>query len=436
MPRKALGRGLEALIPNARELLDSPRAEPDETGPARTEEPVDEEESRERLAESPGEGAGSESQPHEQHHDGQLTGSEEADSTSPPERGGDRSGGVRAEASVDSGLGPPETVGTTVDASADMARSTPGDSVRSGLVANHGARQAGSESEIATGAGESTLREELAHSDWSGSRRGMASGRAGAVVDVPLDRIRPNPFQPREHFDEEETAELAASIRSKGVLQPVLLRREGLGFQLIAGERRLRAARRAGLNSVPAIVREVSDREVLELALIENEQRVDLSPIESARSYARILAEFNLSQVELADVLGRDRSTVSNLLRLLRLPERVQTLVHERRLSMGHARALVTVEEPVRCAAIAERAARQGLSVRAVERLVQGTARRRPARHRPDPELFPFEERLRRRFATQVRIRRRMGRGRIEIEFYSSEDLERILEEMAVLQDA
>jgi ParB family chromosome partitioning protein len=315
----------------------------------------------------------------------------------------------------------------------DRARVAGEASGLSDVLANPMNRQVGGDSAGAVGTSEESPPRDAIAAD---SRRGMASGRAGTVVDVPLDRIKPNPFQPRERFDEEETAELAASIRSKGVLQPVLLRRDGAGFQLIAGERRLRAARRAGLSSVPAIVRQVNDREVLELALIENEQRVDLSPIESARSYARILAEFSLSQVELADVLGRDRSTVSNLLRILRLPDRVQALVHDKRLSMGHARALVTVEEPVRCVAIAERAARLGLPVRAVEKLVQGKARRRPGRPRPDPELVPFEERLRRRFATQVRIRRRLGRGRIEIEFYSSEDLERILEELAVLQDA
>jgi ParB family chromosome partitioning protein len=166
---------------------------------------------------------------------------------------------------------------------------------------------------------------------------------------------------------------------------------------------------------------------------------VELNPIESARSYARIIEEFHLSQTELADVLGRDRSTVANLLRLLRLPEKVQKLVRERRLTMGHARALAAVDDPVRCVAIGERAARLGLPVRAVERLVQGSAARRPsARARTDGELMPFEDRLRHRFATQVRIRRgrRGGRGQIEIEFYGADDLERILEVLGVLTDA
>jgi len=199
----------------------------------------------------------------------------------------------------------------------------------------------------------------------------------------------------------------------------------------------MRAARRAGLNSVPAIVRDASDREVLELALIEDEQRVELTPIESARSYARVLEEFELTQADLADVLGRDRSTVSNLIRLLRLPEKVQKLIEEKRLSMGHARALLAIEEPKRCLAVAERTVKQGLSVRAVERIAQAAPRRRPPRTQPqDAELFPFEERLRRRFGTQVRIHRRNGRGRIEIEFYNATDLERILEELGALHDA
>lgn len=272
-----------------------------------------------------------------------------------------------------------------------------------------------------------------------GQRRGLASGRASAVIEIALDRIAANPYQPRQQFDESETEELAASIRSKGVLQPVLVRRQGAGYELIAGERRLRAARRAGMTTLPALVREAANEELIELALIENEQRVELNPIESARSYARMIEEFHLSQIELADVLGRDRSTVANLLRLLRLPEKVQKLVRERRLNMGHARALVAVEDSVRCVAIAERAARLGLSVRAVERLAQGTtARRRAPRARADNEIVPFEDRLRHRFATQVHIRRQgpAGRGRIEIEFYGADDLERILDVLGVLHDA
>jgi ParB family chromosome partitioning protein len=269
-------------------------------------------------------------------------------------------------------------------------------------------------------------------------RQALASGRAMPVIDIAIDRIKPNPFQPRMNFDDTETEELAASIRSKGILQPILVRRKGAGYELIAGERRLRAARRAGMQAIPALVREAGDRELLEIALIENEQRVDLNPIESARSYERIINEFALTQAELADVLGRDRSTIANLIRLLRLPEKVQKLVQERALSMGHARALVAVEDAKRCQSLAERTVRAGMPVRALERLVQSGGRKRVTRRAlpaEDPELAPFIQRLRHRFATNVAIHRQNGRGKIEIEFYNQDDLERILEVLAVLRE-
>lgn len=360
MPRKALGRGLDALIPNARDLLPSP-------GPIR--EPLAPEVEEPQAVAA------------------------RARATDP----------VAADPMVADPVAADGVAGTPAAALGPLPASAA--SLRGGA-----------------GVGLET-------------RQGLASGRAGTVIEIPLDRITPNPYQPRVQFVDIETEELATSIRNKGVLQPILLRRHGAGYQLIAGERRLRAARRAGLAAIPAIVREAADRDVLELALIENEQRVDLNPLESARSYARIIDEFHLTQIELADVLGRDRSTVANLLRLLRLPEKVQGLVRERRLSMGHARALAAVEELPRCVSIAERAARLGMSVRAVERLVQAAPKRRAGRVHSDPELTPFEERLRHRLGTQVTIRRRKGRGRIEIEFYSADDLERILDELQVLRD-
>ncbi len=397
MVRKALGRGLEALIPNARELLDTsapaaPEVDTTTTAVHGTGETVIAEES------------GAESAP---------AGSAQAARPAPP---AESTGAAAESASTVSRHAPP--------ASAAYAAAAPA------ATAGPPAARSGSFTPGAVPASYSP-------GGAADSKRAFASGRASVVIDVALDRIKPNPYQPRERFDDNETEELATSIRSRGVLQPVLLRRQGVGYELIAGERRMRAARRAGLNSIPAIVRDASDREVLELALIENEQRVDLTPIESARSYARVLEEFQLTQADLADVLGRDRSTVSNLIRLLKLPEKVQALIEEKRLSMGHARALLGIEEPKRCLAVAERTAKQGLSVRAVERIAQAAPRRRPQRVQPqDAELFPFEERLRRRFGTQVRIHRRNGRGRIEIEFYNATDLERILEELGALQDA
>lgn len=389
MVRKALGRGLEALIPNARELLSTPA--PDAAV-------------ADTITATPGE-------------------AEIAVA--------DRSKAEPARAGMPQAMqpdAPSAATGGTPESASTVSRHAPppANAPAPALAAPSAAR-------LAPGA----VPASYSPGGAVDAKRAFASGRASVVIDVALDRIKPNPYQPRERFDDNETEELAASIRSKGVLQPVLLRRQGVGYELIAGERRMRAARRAGLNSVPAIVRDASDREVLELALIENEQRVELTPIESARSYARVLEEFQLTQADLADVLGRDRSTVSNLIRLLRLPDKVQTLIEDKRLSMGHARALLAIEEPKRCLAVAERTVKQGLSVRAVERIAQAAPRRRPPRTQPqDAELFPFEERLRRRFGTQVRIHRRNGRGRIEIEFYNATDLERILEELGALHDA
>lgn len=380
MVRKALGRGLEALIPNARELLDAPRQE----APAVDVAPVE-------------------------------SGEVAVADTGPP-----------VPAAPPSPAGP---AGAGHDPAPAVSRHAP--------VLPAAPAATPHVAPVTTASRTGTVPASYSPSAAVDPKRAFASGRASVVIDVALDRIKPNPYQPRERFEESETDELAASIRSKGVLQPVLLRRQGVGYELIAGERRLRAARRAGLNTVPALVRNASDREVLELALIENEQRVELTPIESARSYARVLEEFQLTQAELADVLGRDRSTVSNLIRLLRLPDKVQAMIEDKRLSMGHARALLAVEEPKRCLAVAERTVKQGLSVRAVERMVQAAPRRRaPRSQQQDAELYPFEERLRRRFGTQVHIHRRNGRGRIEIEFYNATDLERILEELGALRDA
>ncbi len=396
MVRKALGRGLEALIPNARELLEAPSEQPGA------------EDHREKSP-TPGAAPGIAVQPAPE------------PAREPAERPVPDRAGEAQRPPMEAGPAPLRTP------------AVPGD----GSAANTGVDAPQASPPPAPTAKTAPVPGSYAFGPAPDSKRALASGRASVVIDIALDRIKPNPFQPRERFDDAETDELAASIRSKGLLQPVLLRRQGVGYELIAGERRLRAARRAGLTSVPAIVRDASDREVVELALIENEQRVDLTPIESARSYVRILEEFQLSQVELADVLGRDRSTVSNLIRLLKLPEKVQTLIQEKRLSMGHARALLGVEDSKRCIALAERTVKQGLPVRSVERLVQSTPRRRGVARakEQDAELYPFEERLRRRFATQVHIHRRNGRGRIEIEFYNADDLERILEELGALRD-
>lgn len=264
-------------------------------------------------------------------------------------------------------------------------------------------------------------------------RRALASGRATAVIEIALDRIAPNPYQPRARFDEEDLRELVDSIVSRGVLQPVLVRRRGVGYELIAGERRLRAARRAGLHAIPAIVRSAEESDMLELAIIENQQRVDLNPIEAAEAFTRAIDEFGLTVDELATIVGKDRSTVANLLRLLALPEEVQEMVRRGQLDMGHARALAGVKSAPRVVGLARRAVRAGLSVRAVERLARDPERRPPRQRRADPEIERFENRLRERFGTQARINRRGARGKIEIEFYNADDLERILDVLGVL---
>jgi ParB family transcriptional regulator, chromosome partitioning protein len=259
---------------------------------------------------------------------------------------------------------------------------------------------------------------------------------------VPVARIAPNPFQPRREFTPEQLAELESSIRENGLLQPLVIRpaREstpaGADWELVAGERRWRAVRRLGWTEVPVLVREMDDRTMLVLAIVENVQRADLSPLEEADGYRRLIEEFGYTQREVAESVGRERSTVANLLRLLQLPASVQRLVSEGALSMGHARAILGLPDERRMADLARRAADQGLSVRAVEEQV------RRARSQPDaptekaPAPTPggahvkrLEGELQRQFATAVKIHTdRKQRGRIEIPFYGSDDFERLIE--------
>ncbi len=258
----------------------------------------------------------------------------------------------------------------------------------------------------------------------------VPQARAG-LVELPVDAIRPNPGQPRTRFDEEALRELADSIREHGVIQPLLVSDDGSGrYVLVAGERRLRAARMAGLATVPAVVRERLDgRAELELALVENLQRRDLTPIEEARAFAALGREFGLSQREIAERVGVDRSTVANALRLLKLPEEVQELVETGRLTAGHARALLALPRD-EMVGWAWRAVEAGLSVRELER---AAARRRPARRaaRPvDPNVRAAEERLTLRLGAPVRIRRRRRGAVVEIHCRDDEELERLYREL------
>src|SRR5690349_16058604 len=259
-----------------------------------------------------------------------------------------------------------------------------------------------------------------------------ASAAAAKPSTLPLGQIQPNPMQPRTHFNSDGLEELAASIRANGIIQPLIVRRLGDGYQIVAGERRWRAARLAELEEVPVVIQDVADRSMLELALIENIQREDLNPIETAHAFERLGRELGLSQEEIGRRTGKDRTSIANIVRLLRLPKEVQLLVAERRVSMGHARALLglaTADEQIQ---LAEKVVALGLSVRQVEAQVQELTsdRDKPAqgsRKEPtqDPNVRAAAEELERALGTRVRIVELSDqRGRIEIGYYSQADLD------------
>jgi ParB family chromosome partitioning protein len=237
---------------------------------------------------------------------------------------------------------------------------------------------------------------------------------------ITLDDIEPNPHQPREDFDEAKLAELVSSIKANGVLQPIIVRQVGSKYQIIAGERRWRAARLADMRNIPAIIRDATDQEMLKIALVENIQRQDLNPIEEAGAYKSLISQYDLTQDTLAMYIGKDRSTISNTMRLLTLPQEVQEHVSRGTLSMGHARALLSLGDPSTQVDLCNRIAKEGLSVRQVERIVKG--RTRPHVANPpekDPNVRAVEEDLQRALGAKVRIRGIAKGGRIEIEYYS-----------------
>jgi ParB family transcriptional regulator, chromosome partitioning protein len=255
---------------------------------------------------------------------------------------------------------------------------------------------------------------------------------SGALRDLPVAALRPNPFQPRSRIDEPALAELTASIEASGLLQPIVVRPRGSGYEIIAGERRWRAVQRLGWATLPGVVKDVDDQTLLTLALIENLQRNDLSPIDEAQGYRRLMEEFTVPQAEVARLVGRNRATVANLLRLLKLPAEVQAFVQEGKLSEGHARALLALEQADAMVRLARRAVADGWSVREVESRVRVDAR--PAGRRREarpltPEGRRVEEALRRRLGTDARIHPgRRGRGVLAINYYSNDDLARVLE--------
>jgi ParB family chromosome partitioning protein len=247
------------------------------------------------------------------------------------------------------------------------------------------------------------------------------------LVELPVDAIQPNPNQPRKAFSSEALKELSTSIKASGVIQPVVVRRLGQGYQLVVGERRWRAARQAGLERIPAVVRETTDAESLEIALVENLLREDLNPMEEAEAYQRLLSEFSWTQEELAGRVGKDRSSIANALRLLRLPEEIQTDLREARLTMGHARALLSLMTAAEQLKLREQILAHSWSVRTTEEGVRkrATPQARAPRRR-SAELGALENSLRTALMTQVRIVGSDRRGRIEIVYANADELERL----------
>ena len=271
--------------------------------------------------------------------------------------------------------------------------------------------------------------------DYLGPEPTAAEAPPGDVRTIPLDVLVPNPHQPRKTFTDNELADLTASIREHGLLQPLLVRPSGSGrFELVAGERRLRSVQKLGWTEVPVVVREIGDEAMLVLALVENLQREELNPIEEAEGYRSLAERFGFTQEEIAQAVGRDRSTVANMLRLLKLAPSIRRLVETGELSMGHAKALLGVEDPVRAADLARAAVKEGWSVRQMEQAARaptptsGGDSGAPAAARPrDPVMRALEEALRERLATRVQIRAgKKGTGVIEVPYHGAEDFERL----------
>jgi ParB family chromosome partitioning protein len=246
---------------------------------------------------------------------------------------------------------------------------------------------------------------------------------------VPVDRIEPNPLQPRREFDEDALQQLAESFKRNGVMQPLVVKKNGSNFTIIAGERRLRAARIAGLTEVPVVLMdEVDEGRMLELALVENLQREDLNPLEAAEGYRTLMERFGLTQNELAGRVGKSRVAVANTMRLLTLPEQVKRLIREGKLSEGHARALLAVDNEQRLIELAEKIVTESWTVRHTEREVSGLKRRTASPRKKIPALVEVETFLKQLLGTSVRIYPGVKKGRIEIDFYSDDDLDRLLE--------
>lgn len=254
-----------------------------------------------------------------------------------------------------------------------------------------------------------------------------AAGGESELMHLPVEDVRSNPYQPRQHFDPERLAELAESMKAQGVLQPIVVRRQHNGYELIAGERRWRAAQIAGLRTIPAVIKRASDEEVLGLALLENLQREDLNPIEAARAYQRLQTDFHLRQEDVARYVSKDRSSIANALRLLKLPLLLQEDLEAGRLTMGHARALLALESEEEQLRLREQIVAGGVTVRETEAQVR-TQRHTPPDGRAKPaHVVAFEERLQQYFGTRVAIKPGRKQGKIEITYAGEDELQRLL---------
>jgi len=250
------------------------------------------------------------------------------------------------------------------------------------------------------------------------------------LCDVAI--IKPNRYQPRRHFADEDMAELTASIRAQGVIQPLLVRKDGTGYELVAGERRLRAAKKAGLPKVPVVIKDISHSEMLEMSIVENIQRADFNPIEEADAYHRLMTEFGLTQDQAAERVGKSRSAVANFLRLRQLDDAIKTSIIEGAISMGHARALLGLDNPPKRLSAWRTIVAKSLSVRETEQLIRKlkSIPRKPAKRQPtemDRHLASLADDLSRYYGTKVTIQRQKKSGTVAIEFYSDEDLDRLL---------
>lgn len=254
------------------------------------------------------------------------------------------------------------------------------------------------------------------------------------VIRIPLSEIRPNPYQPRKTFDDDTIRELAESIKQQGVIQPIIVRKILRGFEIVAGERRFRASQLCGNERIPAVVRELSDAQVMEMALIENLQREDLNAIETAQAYEALINKFHLTQEELSLKVGKSRSHIANFVRLLSLPESIKDDVSRGTLSMGHARAIVGIKEEKLQLELAQQCIDGQWSVRELEDEVNNLSNRKPLQKKKekakkrDPFIESVETTLRERFQTGVKIKQSKHKGKIELEYYNKQDLERILE--------